>query len=129
MSYSKFRAWHRKRKCWLDEYEFNIYPDGSVFEIDSEGGVSSLPDVELVRYTGLSDKHDVEIYEGDILQFPPLTHQTADVFYREGSFCTYIDAGAWLELSQNSFGGDVLVIGNIYENPELLKGGDTEAQQ
>lgn len=63
----------------------------------------------VMQYTGLKDKNGKEIYEGDILKFPqgagggvfPVTYQ-AQSFYP-----------ALMHLGE--------VIGNIYENPELLK--------
>ena len=86
-------------------------------------------DYPLMQYTGLKGKNGVEIYEGDIVKSPsyPEPYQTSEVFFQDGSFATYLDGtrlGAglgWIELSQNSFNDSFEVIGNIYENPELLK--------
>jgi uncharacterized phage protein (TIGR01671 family) len=74
----------------------------------------------LMQYTGLKDKNGKEIYEGDIVRFdnssagiPDADYRQAVVQYRAPEFMPH-------HLS-NVTGYDVEVIGNIYENPELLK--------
>lgn len=82
---------------------------------------------ELMQYTGLKDKNGVEVYEGDILQLfygkenTPLT--TTKVFFNEEG---YWDSKNLSEQHpfRACYGGfnKCEVIGNIYENPELLEG-------
>ena len=76
----------------------------------------------LMQYTGLKDKNGVEIYEGDII--PNKTHGNLIVEYDDNSAAFYL----WKD-KQNLLGfpihfsakSELEVIGNIYENPELLK--------
>ena len=83
----------------------------------------------LGQYTGLIDKSGKEIYEGDILRLTGSTSNlTVEVVYNEEdtSFIlklTSINAvsartlGSWLSL-----GYECAIIGNVYDNPKLLKG-------
>lgn len=75
------------------------------------------------QFTGLHDKNGKEIYEGDIVRwFINDIVITAEVYYEE--------LQAWFTMGKGESGGLVLcdwmrgeyeVIGNIHENPELLK--------
>lgn len=72
-------------------------------------------DIVFMQFTGLHDNNGIEIYEGDLLKNggnnPP-----AEVIYKDG--CFY--AGRYgCELWRYS-GNNKEIIGNIYENPELL---------
>ena len=95
----------------------------------------SFIEIELMQYTDLKDKNGMEIYEGDILELRVnLFDKERDLFqvvFKDGGFRdewnNYI--GQYLPPDiRNRQGGRVRlneaceVIGNIYENPELLKG-------
>ena len=85
---------------------------------------------EAMQYTGLKDKNDIEIYEGDIILVNVFMskHVTGLVAFDRGSFCVTGNFEGWgydcnttnfWEMSTN--GNEYKVIGNIYENPELAK--------
>ena len=85
---------------------------------------------EAMQYTGLKDKNDIEIYEGDIILVNVFMskHVTGLVAFDRGSFCVTGNFEGWgydcnttnfWEMSTN--GNEYKVIGNIYENPELVK--------
>lgn len=108
----KFRAWERKRDRMLDWDDLQMEELWAILR----GEVDAL--YVLMQFTGLRDKNGKEIYEGDVVTC--YDYKPAKVFFKGGSFMSYIDEHSYLELSQSSFLEDFEVIGNIYENPELL---------
>lgn len=93
----------------------NTYKDGISFE-----------DCVLMQFTGLKDKNGKEIYEGDIVRFTLtdgfsyVVGEDGVVKYKIGAF--YILNGLTEYLISNINTKDIEVVGNIYENPELLEG-------
>ena len=93
-------------------------------------GVIHFKDAELLEITGLKDKNGTEIYEGDILRAIKncLTKEgeiIKAVKFEDGCF---LSDDVALKISVDSFQPEI--IGNIYENPELLESGyDTTRNQ
>ena len=119
----KFRAWCKKHKVM-------IYHIGSVNwneqnEIFVNQDIRCAGNEILMQYTRLKDKNGKEIYEGDIVS---MFHDTQFSQVKWNS-----EYGCWeikVQLSIHNEGWDLLgnhleqceVIGNIYENQELLEG-------
>ena len=119
--------------------------DGQIYEVlsidfankeatlwDDETGVSfevGFDEIELLQYTGANDKRGVEIYDGYIVKFESSVPIPEDPDYpKEGQigvvkygFCDYyVEAKSPCRFNLNEL-GDWIVVGNIYENPEILK--------
>lgn len=89
-------------------------------------GERDFDEVELMQSTGLFDKNGKEIYEDDIVRitltdgFRYVVGEDGAVKYKLGAF--YILNGLDEYLISDFHIDDIEVVGNIYENPELLKG-------
>ena len=121
----KFRAWLKKRQemdneidhiSWLED-ELYCIGDGITYMVSAE-------DLELMQSTGLKDKNGKEIFEGDILDYKG---RKALVRWH-GSYASFIYRFVD-ELQKRKTEWKPLylaymkceIIGNIYENPELLE--------
>lgn len=121
----KFRAWIKE-----GAYDDGILPDGN--EMDyiqgfvgetvwcSDNSEIDIKSCELMQFTGLKDKNGKEIYEGDIIKGDTYGH-ILEVIWDEG----YCGFSPFLDLIDGDYTGEdwgrCEVIGNIYENPELLE--------
>lgn len=129
----KFRAWEKSLK--------QIIPvDNIDFEkrmVNTESVWRMFDEIELMQYTGLKDKNDKEIYEGDIVEIHDGTitaFRTSGkhiIEWWNGQFVfqansheedDYINFGWWVRSNNHSASlKQIEVIGNIYENPEPIE--------
>ncbi|NJP37178.1 YopX family protein [Alkalicoccus luteus] len=106
----KFRAWDKDLKKWLG------------WETVSQCAIGEFVDdvrFELVQYTGLKDKNGVEIYGGDIFRDNSINQIYKVIWFKEG-FRVEVD-GMILSFDETLTDGKCEVIGNVWENPELLE--------
>lgn len=122
----KFRAWEKSLQEIISVHDI----DFSSRQINTNGAWRLFNEVELMQYTGLKDKNGKEIYEGDIVEIHhPKLRGVQDESIERGEIVFNGERGgfAWKEPRTGILYGLVTndnaneVIGNIYENPELLE--------
>jgi len=124
----KFRAWDKKKKKMCFVWAVGYYKNGTIADIKIQQGNKwkNIKNFILLQYTGLKDESDREIYEGDIVKgelVDMLGYNAGEV---KGVVCYVSKWGCY------AIGNDMVllkdlrnikVVGNIHENPELLKEG------
>lgn len=129
---SKFRAWH---KTWEemgkvkrirfddDENANNVLFKGKEFGMNAK-----IDEFDLMQSTGLFDKNGKEIFEGDIVEFEDYYIESdlpyinrGIVEWSQGQFTITNRASVYMEDLIDGEFIDLTILGNIYENPELLE--------
>lgn len=117
----KFRAWDDRlgKMLYLDGILAGMFPNTHTIYWDN-GCFDKAFSGDIEQYTGLRDKNGREIYEGDILEEEP------------GYFFEVVYEQEWarfklqwktkaIQFPEWNRGREMAVIGNIHENPELIK--------
>lgn len=134
------KTWHgcHPHKAWILT---DAMTNGGFFALL---GRHAVINESVGQFTGLYDKNGEEVYEGDILRYPAEdkfdeeNFVSFEVFWHDND-CAYNHVG-W-QMNRHHFHGNIcgtrdistflpkytkkmVVIGNIHDNPELLKGGE-----
>ena len=127
----EFRAWLKKDKKMVEVKSIHFGTKNIVYSVkensDRWGFITSkFDDCKLMQFTGLTDKNGKQIFEGDILRLCDATYP-----------CEIYWSGIGWAFKRNdkrvdyNYGSSLVidcekmqVIGNIYDNPELLGGAE-----
>lgn len=119
----KFRAWVKGHMAYSSSVFEMMFQDGHYFYHGGESHAPKAEDVAIMQYTGLKDCNGVEIYEGDIIEVEDYYNNSE----KSGIFAVswYDRHSGWRFNTCVAFHdfyiSEYKVIGNIYENPELLE--------
>ncbi len=130
----KFRAWDLQDRQWRTN-SCTITAEGKIklMFIDDNHHFHCFSvnnnDIVIQQFTGLNDKNNKEIYEGDILK---ISDQDRENYFKDHCHVWYSEySGSWVVSFNHMYSETSCdlymvnrqyeVIGNIFENPELLK--------
>lgn len=123
----KFRVWDVENKEMLEvqelDFEPTFYGGRIAIRPDQYNDYFDTEDMILMQYTGLKDKNGKEIWENDIVEITrECIYDKGIIVFKNG--CFFIKSKenllALYNCELNNY--KVKVIGNIYDNPELLGG-------
>ena len=122
-------GYYTKARYFLNKKEMHIIfePDVEAFPHCEFTGYEEVLPETVGQYTGLTDKNGVRIFEGDIVKY--------DVNYHDMVISYDVENwGGWLyeDMDDNMQAysiyefclKDIAVVGNIHDNPDILKGGE-----
>ncbi|MBO6440342.1 hypothetical protein EY653_06225 [Enterococcus faecalis] len=115
----KFRAWDKNTNDMVDVKTIDLEKDGSIGCIVDYSNINlDASECIFMQSTGLKDKNGVEIFEGDI-GWDDHQEVHGQVIFENGAF-----KYEWENISEDLFEAtdDIEIVGNIYENSELLEG-------
>lgn len=135
---SLFKLWHKEVKCWIGCNPC-VFQDGQIGRWSSNAPFDFFKDedIEIVRNSGVSDDNGEEIFEGDILKrinvkkgtasleksFGVIKKEseTSNLIFEWNEYDEYLERFLPPKILNLKSAKHYWVVGNIYENPELLK--------
>ena len=116
----EFRGQRTDNKEWVYGLLARYNPNFEAANIVSNEILTSVRTKTVGQYTGLTDKNGTKIFEGDMVR-DANTGKIFEIIYSRHMFLRYEREPMYMFYTLD---GDVVeVIGNIHDNPELLKGG------
>jgi uncharacterized phage protein (TIGR01671 family) len=135
----KYRAWHKTWEEMGKVKRIRFDDDGNMtnvlFKGETLGTDLKIDEIELMQSTGLHDKNGQEIFEGDIVKRDGIKRLEVVRFgewidvdslgYKEQYIGFYFESEhegqEWLCSIEPQFHNIYKIIGNVYQNPELLE--------
>ena len=137
----QYRAWHKAEKVMCEvsliNFELGAFLIGvkpgkgeicgdQIVIAPDNGRFCNWDEIELMESTGLKDRNKNEIHKGDIVIYEDYDSGSEDLFRNKGivvyesSIASYSVTNRQSVELEDLFTGDILVIGNIHENPDLV---------
>lgn len=114
----RFRVWDSADECWIDSSHLRCNVDGYLYLPYGLAPQRNIKRFTIQQWTGLTDSQGVEIHEGDILEFlgpEDFSAHYGKVFFEDGMFKATEHGTLY------SWRKWITVVGNIFQNPELLE--------
>lgn len=133
MNNLKFRAWDKKLKLLGDVSYIDFNSKKIIYHNGFVNYYVNFEDVEIMQSTGLKDKNGKEIFEGGIINcgylFNGSPFDELDEYEEEKGVVKFVNCGFNIKFKNDTnlfidimeSCEDIEVIGNIYENKELLR--------
>ena len=123
----KFRVWDKKEEMMHIVTAMQFEEEVTKVKVKKDGRIVELPidDVEIMQFTGIVDNDGSEVYEGDIVKVLGKQNQLFGYIWYNGYFYTLNlfnvpGADNWPIIKEENI-RSLDVIGNIYENKDMLK--------
>ena len=119
----KFRAWDKENKKMMKVSSLSLENKEIAVRENGTYHFFRMKNLELMQYTGIKDKNDKEIYEGDILFFRDentkyvVVWQDTAFIIKSIEIRKYSEEMCWLDDTEIC----CEIVGNIYENKNLLE--------
>jgi uncharacterized phage protein (TIGR01671 family) len=133
----KFRAWDKgKRRMSLQPFTIQeVFYNGGDTYAEELNEINDRDDLILMQYTGLKDKNGKEIYEGDIVSLNGVIGYGQPIKENHAVICdngspkinngyeyVFLEEFVFVGNSKHEeFHNDTEIIGNVWENPELIE--------
>ncbi len=125
--YGGFHIWEKRQVCVFGNDRLKDDEISCVITVNSFADWNmprTMHAVEVIadtvgQYTGLTDRNGNKIFEGDIVNILTENEEIGIIVYEDGGFIVRADKFS-VDFINNINGTDVEVIGNKYDNPELL---------
>ena len=119
----KFRVWDVENKEMLNvqelDFEPTFYGGRIAIRPDQYNDYFDTEDMILMQYTGVNDRCGKEIYENDIV-YVAGEDENATIEWNEETARFVIHFDGWIADFDNYYGKELEIMGDIYNNPELL---------
>jgi uncharacterized phage protein (TIGR01671 family) len=136
----RFRAWLKREKIMTIPEYITLFSNGDYVlnwtnvDFENRRKYSAYyshvkpSTFELMQFTGLKDQNGVDIYEGDVVEFESGAYAQGTWEFQDRGVVKYLDGKWWLKTNKELLdfadycsNVEPEVVGNVFENPELLK--------